>query len=374
MKRHLRIAAGLLLAVTLLAQQVMPVMAWEEIITCTVLGDSIAKGYSSEKVNKIECYGRIVTEQLADENGTYFDYQNYAKNGLDTAGLNEKVLSRDTVKRNLNKSDLILMTMGSNDLLNEFKHVSQQILNSETKFRSAPQALGELQEGVKKNPLIILKIVDALSNWDYGSFETEWMKAMETITQQKKDTAQIVVTNIYNPVYNMELPGTLNKVVENIIKNMNSIIEKRASDYGYEVVDLFDSNIVAFVQGDGLHPSQEGQQLIAGMVYKLIEDPADREDAQEEDSRSVDGGAVKGETPDEAGTENDAQNASPSESEEQKQDKSGGEDRAGPSSEPDKSESADEQPAGVVVLALCAILAAGGIYLVVRFKSRKKNG
>lgn len=301
MKKHLRIAAGLLLAVTLLAQQVMPVMAWEEIITCTVLGDSIAKGYSSEKVNKIECYGRIVTEQLADENGTYFDYQNYAKNGLDTAGLNEKVLSRDTVKRNLNKSDLILMTMGSNDLLNEFKHVSQQILNSDTKFRSAPQALGELEEGVKKNPLIILKIVDALSNWDYGSFEIEWMKAMDTITQQKKDSAQIVVTNIYNPVYNMELPGTLNKVVENIIKNMNSIIEKRASDYGYEVVDLFNSNIVAFVQGDGLHPSQEGQQLIAGMVYKLIEDPADWEDAQEEDSQSVDGGAVKGETQEDAG-------------------------------------------------------------------------
>lgn len=164
MKKYLRIAAGLLLAVTLLAQQVMPVMAWEEIITCTVLGDSIAKGYSSDKVNKIECYGRIVTEQLADENGTYFDYQNFAKNGLDTAGLNEKVLSRDTVKRNLNKSDIILMTMGSNDLLNEFKHVSQQILNSDTKFRSAPQALGELEEGVKKNPLIILKIVDALSN------------------------------------------------------------------------------------------------------------------------------------------------------------------------------------------------------------------
>lgn len=376
MKKYLRIAAGLLLAVTLLAQQVMPVMAWEEIITCTVLGDSIAKGYSSDKVNKIECYGRIVTEQLADENGTYFDYQNFAKNGLDTAGLNEKVLSRDTVKRNLNKSDIILMTMGSNDLLNEFKHVSQQILNSDTKFRSAPQALGELEEGVKKNPLIILKIVDALSNWDYGSFEIEWMKAMDTITQQKKDTAQIVVTNIYNPVYNMELPGTLNKVVENIIKNMNSIIEKRASDYGYEVVDLFDSNIVAFVQGDGLHPSQEGQQLIAGMVYKLIEDPADWEDA-EEDSQSVDGGAVKGEMQEDAGrnAENPDQTAAQnSENGQEYNVKKNTDETPGNRNQQDEQsvqDSQDEKKNGIGIAA-GVILAAAGICLVF-IRNKKKE-
>ncbi len=41
-------------------QQALPVRALEEIVTCTVLGDSIAKGYSSDKANKIDCYGRIV--------------------------------------------------------------------------------------------------------------------------------------------------------------------------------------------------------------------------------------------------------------------------------------------------------------------------
>lgn len=291
MKRYLKIAAAFMLAVLLSMQLILPVKAWDEIITCTVLGDSIAKGYSSDKVNKIKCYGRIVTERLAEENGTYFDYQNYAKNGLDTRGLNEKVLSRDTVKRNLNKSDIILLTMGSNDLLNEFKREAQEILNSDTKFRSANQALTELKEGVKKNPLTVLKIVDALSNWDYASFETQWMQAMDTITQQKKEDAQIIVTNIYNPLYNMELPGTLNKVVNNIIKNMNTIIEKRAADYNYKVINLFDSAIAAFVQGDGLHPSQEGQQMIADMVYKIIEDPGKADD----NSRTVDGEAIKGE-------------------------------------------------------------------------------
>lgn len=273
MKKYLKFTAALLSVVILSMQAVLPVRAWDGMITCTVLGDSIAKGYSSDKVNPIKCYGRIVTEQLSEENGTWFNYTNYAVNGLDTEGLNEKVLSRDTVKWSLNKSDIILLTMGSNDLLNEFKREAQEILNSDTKFRSANQAVGELKDGVKKNPLIVLKIIDALSNWDYESFEGQWITAMDTITQQKKDTAQIIVTNIYNPISNIEMPGTLNKVVEKIIKNMNTIIEKRAAEYGYQVIDLFGSNVAAFVQGDGLHPSQEGQELIAQMVYKRIEDP-----------------------------------------------------------------------------------------------------
>lgn len=273
MKKYLKFTAALLSVVILSMQAVLPVRAWDGMITCTVLGDSIAKGYSSDKVNPIKCYGRIVTEQLSEENGTWFNYTNYAINGLDTEGLNEKVLSRDTVKWSLNKSDIILLTMGSNDLLNEFKREAQEILNSDTKFRSANQAVGELKDGVKKNPLIVLKIIDALSNWDYESFEGQWITAMDTITQQKKDTAQIIVTNIYNPISNIEMPGTLNKVVEKIIKNMNTIIEKRAAEYGYQVIDLFGSNVAAFVQGDGLHPSQEGQEMIAQMVYKRIEDP-----------------------------------------------------------------------------------------------------
>ena len=300
MKKYLKTASALLLAVILSLQQALPVRAWEEIVTCTVLGDSIAKGYSSDKANKIDCYGRIVTERIAEENEIYFDYQNYAKNGLDTQSLNEKVLSRDTVKRNLNKSDLIFLTMGSNDLMNEFKKEAQEILNSNTKFRSAPQAMNELQEAVKKNPLLVLKIIDALSSWDYESFESEWAAAMQTITQQKKDTAQIIVTNIYNPIYNMQLPGTMNKVVEDIIQNMNSIIEKRAEEFNYQVVDLFSSNIVAFVQGDGLHPSQEGQQLIAEMVYDKIQ-PVDA------NTQSVDGQAVKGENTQEGNTKAEAQ-------------------------------------------------------------------
>lgn len=291
MKRYLKVGAACLLIVALSLQPGLSVKAWEEVLSCTVLGDSIAKGYSEDKVNPIECYGKIASNRVAKEDSIVCDYSNYAVNGLDTQGLNEKILVKDTVMQSLNKADLIFITMGSNDLLNEFKKVSQELLNSDTKFRSAGQAMSELQDAMKKNPLIILKVIDALGSWDYTSFEARWAEAMEKINQQRQDDAQMIVTNIYNPIYNMNLPGTMNKVVEDIIGNMNGIIEKRAEEFGYQVVDLFDSNVVAFVQGDGLHPSQEGQQLIAEMVYEKIADPDVYDSAT-----SVDGLAVKGES------------------------------------------------------------------------------
>ena len=55
-----------------------------EEIFCTVLGDSIAKGYSGDKSVWIECYGRIAVKQTAIDNGCRYKLRNYARNGLDT--------------------------------------------------------------------------------------------------------------------------------------------------------------------------------------------------------------------------------------------------------------------------------------------------
>lgn len=291
MKKCLKIPAALLLAVILSLPQVLPVRAWEETLSCVTLGDSIAKGYSSDKTVTINSYGQIVSEQLAQTYSLIPDYANYAKNGLDTLELNEEILTREDVSQSLGEADIILLTVGSNDLLNELKKEAQEILEGDTKFRSANKALTMLEAAVKKNPLLVFKIINALSNWDYTEFETQWAKAMETITEHKKEGAQIIVTNIYNPVYNMNLPGTMNKVVENIIQNMNGIIEKRAREFDYRVTDLFDSSIIAYVQQDGLHPSQKGQELIAHMVHKEIYIPDENVSVQ-----SADGNAVKGDS------------------------------------------------------------------------------
>lgn len=233
---------------------------------CTVLGDSIAKGYSDDKSVQIACYGELAAREIAAEKQEPFTVRNYARNGLASKGMNEKILTQRQVLMDLEKSNLILITIGSNDLLNECKRAVQEILKTDAKFKSADEALSVLEDAVKSNPFLIIRIIDAISNWDYQSFEAQWMQMMETVNSVRRDTTQVIVTDIYNPVVNMELPSTMNQVVEDIIGNMNSIIEKHAGTYGYSVARVSESTICAHVQSDGLHPDQMGQQIIAELV------------------------------------------------------------------------------------------------------------
>ena len=62
----------------------------------------------------------------------------------------------------------------------------------------------------------------------------------------------------------------MNQVVEDIIGNMNRILEKRSSEYGYQIADLANSLVTEHVQKDGLHPDQAGQDLIAEIVRAQI--------------------------------------------------------------------------------------------------------
>jgi lysophospholipase L1-like esterase len=261
---------GLLILCMLFLCSTETAFAQEGVIACTVLGDSIAKGYYPKKMDPITCYGQLVMNQLCEEHETQQDFATFAKSGMDTTQLNETVLELQEVKWRLRRSDLILLTMGSNDLLYKFRSVAQEILESTTKYKSAEQALKELKDGVKENPLILLKIVDTITHWDYDSFEQQWEKAMEQIAKEKKEGAQLIVTTIYNPVSSIELPGTLNLVVQTIIQNMNSIIWDGADTYGYQVVDLYRSKIVSYLQPDGLHPTQEGQEYIAQLVMEQV--------------------------------------------------------------------------------------------------------
>lgn len=249
--------------IIMLGVSAAPVQAWEGDKICTVaFGDSIAFGYSGDGEEIIN-YPSLLAQELERETALPAEHVNYAKNGLTTTKLNSTILNNEEVLAKIPHADIITLTIGANDLMNEFKKAAQEILNLDRKFQSADDAIQALQEGISDNPLIIVKIINVISNWDYESFELQWTEAMNTLEEEKKEEAQVIVTNIYNPVSKMELPGTLNSVIEKIISKMNDIMAKHEQTYGYQVVDLFREDMGAYTQSDGLHPNQEGQNLIA---------------------------------------------------------------------------------------------------------------
>ena len=241
-------------------------LAGRQDVYVTVLGDSIAKGYSGDENVVIEPYSSLAMRQMAAEEDFQYEITNYARNGLDSAGMNDKILTDEEVCDSVSRSDVIFITVGSNDLLNECKSAVQEILDTDTKFKSAGEALKALRESAAGNPLLVLKIIETLEQWDYQMFEANWIEMMHRIDGMKKEGAWIIVTNIYNPVANLNIPSTMDRGVENVIRNMNQIIEKYAEEYGYQVADIFSSEVCDHVQPDGLHPDQTGQQIIADQI------------------------------------------------------------------------------------------------------------
>lgn len=110
-------------------------------------------------------------------------------------------------------------------------------------------------------------MIEAIQEWDYSAFEEQWLKMLDAIEGLKKEDAWVAVTNIYNPVAHLELPSTMNRVAEDIIRNMNEIIDRYGDEYGYQVVDVYNSDICEHVQEDGGHPDQTGQQIITDRIY-----------------------------------------------------------------------------------------------------------
>ena len=73
----------------------------------TVLGDSIAKGYSGDESVAIEPYSSLAMEQMADEEDFQYEIMNYARNGLDSAGMIDRILADEESAQNVGRSDVI---------------------------------------------------------------------------------------------------------------------------------------------------------------------------------------------------------------------------------------------------------------------------
>lgn len=243
----------------------------EELLYYTALGDSIPNGYCADDTPELISYPSLIAEDLRAVNHTNTELAQFTKNGLTTAKLNELYLALPEKQEALSKADIITLTVGANDLMNEFKKVSREILGTNTVFRTVGEALQALQEGISGNPLLLVDVVSAITGWDYDSFEEQWILAVETICHFRKNDSQMAVTTIYNPVENADLPDTLNAVVKNLITKMNEIIYEHAEEYDYQVIDLLNSDIAEHTQSDGLHPDQQGQELIRNLIESALD-------------------------------------------------------------------------------------------------------
>lgn len=201
-----------------------------------VLGDSIA--YGSGITNSREaCYGKIV----ADTNG--YDYANHAIPGHTTTNLINR-LKDETVIADLEKADIISISIGGNDFL--MSNLIGLMFDS--------IVLGDYTE--------FDRIADG--------FYTNFCEIIDIINSHNSD-AVILMQTLYNPQ-----SGYLRAPYQEGADRINAAIAKYNSENPGEIVIVDVANALgddmANYADDEIHPSAKGNEIIANIILDKLEE------------------------------------------------------------------------------------------------------
>ena len=201
-----------------------------------VLGDSIAFG-SGVSNSREACYGKIVS----DTNG--YDYANHSVPGHTTTNLINR-LKNETVIDDLEKADIISISIGGNDFLmsNLIDLMFDSIvLGDHTKF-------DKIADGFYTNLCEIIRIINS-HNAD----------------------AVILMQTLYNPQ-----SGYLRAPYQEGADRINAAIERYNTENPGEIiiVDVGTAlgDDMANYADDEIHPSAKGNEIIANVILDKLEE------------------------------------------------------------------------------------------------------
>ncbi len=208
--------------------------AEEKKLNYVVLGDSIAYGFGVRNSDDA-CYGRIV----ANTNG--YNYVNYGINGYRTTDLKE-LIKEENVKNSLADADIISISIGGNDYLQQNLPVLFVDVVSK-KF----QHINNIEENFREN----------------------FAEIIATVKEYNPDVT-ILVQTLYNPRFDL-LRDFYGVAVERINRSIYAYLDNNPN--AYEVVDVysvFTMDHPEYIAIDTVHPSAEGNYKLAELVIEKL--------------------------------------------------------------------------------------------------------
>ncbi|AWP37979.1 GDSL family lipase [Heyndrickxia coagulans] len=202
-------------------------------ITITAIGDSLTRG-TGDTAGK--GYAGYVADRLKKKTKKAVLLQNNGIKGLTSSGLLEQ-LKQPQIKRELKSADIILLTIGGNDLF------------------AGGEALDHL------NTAYIEKLEKPyLAN----------LKQIYAGIRAVNKTAIVYHVGLYNPFIDLSEAKTTSAIV----RKWNFDSASVASDFPKVIYvptfDLFEQNVNDYLYSDKFHPNTAGYQLIGERVASLI--------------------------------------------------------------------------------------------------------
>lgn len=199
------------------------------------LGDSLTQGVGDEK-KKGGYFGRLAAEMETWKGVREVDAVNLAKRGRRSDQLIE-TLQDEEVQESVQNADVIVLTIGGNDLM----------------------------KVVKRN-FLELKVSDFYK--ELGKFETR-LEELFQLLRLLNSSAPIVVSGLYNP---FSIVTDEVREFEEIIADWNEVLAEQTAADGNScfvpVKDLFHSNANLVYHTDFFHPNGKGYDWMAKRFIK----------------------------------------------------------------------------------------------------------
>lgn len=249
MKKLFALLMALIIALSLMTFPVSGEERQSTTLTTTILGDSIASGYGLKSME--DSYAYIIGETK------FYDTRNCAVPGHTTTDLVNLIKNNNTVKNNIAVSDLIIVSIGGNDLL------------------------GLLQGGTNTTVLFDIMLNGANSKYVKEALSVMESNLHEVLREIRKYNTMgtVVFQTVYNPIYAhpqfSAYAPTLDKLAPAFNNLFTELAKSNSRVYVSDIFTAFDTYFKTtgkhdIIQSDGIHPSISGHALIADTLLSTI--------------------------------------------------------------------------------------------------------
>ena len=202
-------------------------------ISVLALGDSLTTGAGDESETG---YVGHVADGLQQASKRKVTLNNRAVNGYVAKQLLAKLNEPETNDL-LSKTDLILLSIGGNDL-----------------FRGG-QTLVSLEES-------FIRSIEQ-------DFQTDFTQILAKIREANPD-APIVMLGLYNPFNQLDNGKQTSEVVRRWNANVSNMLADDVNALFVPTYDLFDANLDLYIADDRFHPNGVGYEMIAARILQSL--------------------------------------------------------------------------------------------------------
>ncbi|WP_036719526.1 GDSL-type esterase/lipase family protein [Paenibacillus harenae] len=196
------------------------------------LGDSLTRGTGDSEGKGYAGY----VGDLLKQDGMDVSLVNLGIKGLTSAQMTEQLKQKE-VHRQIGQADIVLMTIGGNDLFD----------GGQTLSNLTPENLASLGDGFLAN-----------------------LKSVLTAVRAANGRAVVYVLGLYDPFRDLESGDRTSSAVRSWNYKMTEVLSGYSNTVFVPTYDLFQQNTADYLFTDHFHPNEKGYRLMAGRLAALI--------------------------------------------------------------------------------------------------------